>query len=386
MRQAYRDEAMTKPIVSALIDTYNQGRYVEQALVSVMEQGLSPSELEIVVVDDGSTDNTPAIIQKFLPRVRYIRKKNGGQASAFNAAIPETHAPMVAFLDADDWWAPGKLRAVLDTFERNPGIAAVGHGLFEVRGDEAPDEFVVPRQTCRIDLATEDAARLSDVGGYFLGTSRLAVRRAVLDRILPIPEELLFCGDAPILVLALALGGAILLDQPLCYYRLHSDNLWEFKTNDPVKLRRKYEILACYLQMIPRRLAEAGVPQEVIDVFLQREREDIGTLPASHRWRQPRCGLFAPRRRVFVRQYKNPTLGYVLFKRLVAAAALVLPARRFYQLHDWYGRRNLKRLRGMIGNAELAHPQTFVQRRKITPGPPSNAPEVVCVHRGAQSD
>jgi len=385
MRQAYRDEAMTKPIVSALIDTYNQGRYVEQALVSVMEQGLSPSELEIVVVDDGSTDNTPAIIQKFLPRVRYIRKKNGGQASAFNAAIPETHAPMVAFLDADDWWAPGKLRAVLDTFERNPGIAAVGHGLFEVRGDEAPDEFVVPRQTCRIDLATEDAARLSDVGGYFLGTSRLAVRRAVLDRILPIPEELLFCGDAPIMVLALALGGAILLDQPLCYYRLHPDNLWEFKTNDPAKLRRKYEILACYLQMIPRRLAEAGVSQEVIDVFLQREREDmeryqLRTVGGS------RLRTFRTEMQSFRSAYKNPTLGYVLFKRLVAAAALVLPARRFYQLHDWYGRRNLKRLRGMIGNAELAHPQAFVQRRKITPGPPSNAPEVVCVHRGAQSD
>jgi len=101
MRQAYRDEAMTKPIVSALIDTYNQGRYVEQALVSVMEQGLSPSELEIVVVDDGSTDNTPAIIQKFLPRVRYIRKKNGGQASAFNAAIPETHARGPGYVRAE---------------------------------------------------------------------------------------------------------------------------------------------------------------------------------------------------------------------------------------------------------------------------------------------
>ena len=376
---------MTNPIVSALIDTYNQGRYVEQALVSVMEQGLSPSELEIVVVDDGSTDNTPAIIQKFLPRVRYIRKKNGGQASAFNAAIPETHAPIVAFLDADDWWAPGKLRAVLDTFEQNPGIAAVGHGLFEVRGDEAPDEFVVPRQTCQIDLATEDAARLSDVGGYFIGTSRLAVRRVVLDRILPIPEELVFCGDAPIMVLALALGGAILLDQPLGYYRLHSDNLWEFKANDPEKLRRKYEILACYLEMIPRRLAEAGVSQEIIDVFLQREREDL----ERHQLRTvggSRLRTFRTEMQSFRSAYKNPTLGYVLFKRLVAAAALVLPTRRFYQLHDWYGRRNLKRLRGLIGNAELAHPQAFVQRRKITPGPPSDAPEVACVHRGAQSD
>ncbi|HVA17640.1 MAG TPA: glycosyltransferase family 2 protein, partial [Candidatus Dormibacteraeota bacterium] len=106
------------PLVSALIDTYNQERFIEQALVSVLEQGLSPSELEIVVVDDGSTDNTASLVAKFAPRVRYIRKKNGGQASAFNAAIPETNAPIVSFLDADDWWAPGKLRAVLDAFQQ----------------------------------------------------------------------------------------------------------------------------------------------------------------------------------------------------------------------------------------------------------------------------
>src|SRR5579863_5771968 len=117
---------MTMPLVSALIDTYNQEHFIEQAIVSVLEQGLSPSELEIVVVDYGSTDNTASLVAKFAPRVRYIHKKNGGQVSAFNAAIPETHAPIVAFLDADDWWAPGKLRAVLDAFAQNPDIAAVG--------------------------------------------------------------------------------------------------------------------------------------------------------------------------------------------------------------------------------------------------------------------
>ena len=84
-----------KPTVTALVDTFNHERYIEQALVSVLEQGLSASELEIVVVDDGSTDRTPSIIQKFLPRVKYLRKKNGGQASAFNAAFPEISGQMV---------------------------------------------------------------------------------------------------------------------------------------------------------------------------------------------------------------------------------------------------------------------------------------------------
>ena len=56
-----------------------------------LEQGLSPEELEIVAVDDGSTDKTPSIIQKFVPRLKHVRKKNGGQASAFNARFAEAH-------------------------------------------------------------------------------------------------------------------------------------------------------------------------------------------------------------------------------------------------------------------------------------------------------
>lgn len=93
-----------KPLITALVDTCNHERYIEQALVSVLEQGLSPSELEIVVVDDGSADRTPEIIQKFLPRVKYLREKNRGQASAFNAGFLEAHGQFVALQDCDDCW------------------------------------------------------------------------------------------------------------------------------------------------------------------------------------------------------------------------------------------------------------------------------------------
>ena len=90
---------MTTPHISVLIDTYNHERFLEQAIVSVLEQDFPASEIEIVLVDDGSTDSTPSIVEKFLPQLRYIRKKNGGQASAFNLAIPELRGSIVAFLD-----------------------------------------------------------------------------------------------------------------------------------------------------------------------------------------------------------------------------------------------------------------------------------------------
>src|SRR6202521_2465444 len=120
---------MSKPCVSVLIDTYNHERFIEQAITSVLDQDMSMADVEIVVVDDGSTDRTPEIVRKFEPRVRLLRKPNGGQASAFNTGIPECHGEIIAFLDGDDWWAPGKLRRVLAAMESDPESGIVGHGV-----------------------------------------------------------------------------------------------------------------------------------------------------------------------------------------------------------------------------------------------------------------
>lgn len=99
---------------SVLIDTYNHERFIEKAIVSVLEQDFPAADRDIIVVDDGSTDRTSEIVRRFEPRVRYIRKENGGQASAFNAGIPECRGEIIAFLDGDDYWLPGKLSRVAE--------------------------------------------------------------------------------------------------------------------------------------------------------------------------------------------------------------------------------------------------------------------------------
>ena len=185
---------MNIPLITALIDTYNHGKYIEQALTSVMEQGLSPSELEIVVVDDGSTDKTPAIIQKFAPRVRHIRKRNGGQASAFNAGFAEARGELVALLDGDDWWAPGKLVAVAGAFARNPEVQAVGHGHYKFFEETGELQICVPSASIRVDLTSPDAVR----SWLFLLMGALTVRRRVFEWIAPIPEEMRFMADSAI--------------------------------------------------------------------------------------------------------------------------------------------------------------------------------------------
>src|ERR1700690_2367963 len=124
-----------KPKDTVLIETYKYERFLEEAIVSVLEQDFPRADVDILVVDDGSTDRTPEIVRKFQPPVRVLRKTNGGQASAFNAGIPETRGEIVAFLDGDDWWAKAKLSVVMEYLACRPHIGLLGHGIYEIDSD-----------------------------------------------------------------------------------------------------------------------------------------------------------------------------------------------------------------------------------------------------------
>ena len=345
---------MTKPTVSALIDTYNHERYIEQAIVSVLEQDFPASDMEILVVDDGSTDRTPEIVHKFAPRVRLLRKKNGGQASAFNAGIAATDAPIVAFLDADDWWVPGKLSAVISALEREPEAAGVGHGYYEFHEATEETRICAPRETKFLSLTTPDAAHEALLAWGRLLTSAFTVRRKTLDRITPIPESLFFCADAPIALAAMA-GGARLLKEPLCYYRRHSDNLDAVDPKNTAKLRRKCEMNERMFQLLERQLVRLDVPSESIAALLYPPwtdaiRLNLRTCGGS------RLRAFKTEMQSFRSEVKNPTMGYLLFKYgIVGPATLLLPPRRFYQARDWYAKRNLRRFReGFCGPSTVS--------------------------------
>lgn len=264
-----------KPLITALVDTYNHERYIEQALVSVLQQGLSPSELEIVVVDDGSTDKTPSIIQKFAPRVKHLRKKNGGQASAFNAGFAESRGEIIALLDGDDWWASGKLGAAIEVLEKNPALAAVGHGFYQVREDGTPIATVSLKSACQADLSSATAARSAWKVRQFLGGSMICVRPEVLKRMGPIPEQLFFSADIFVFNAALALGGAFVLEKPLCYYRLHSENLFAIRSDDLPKIRRRNEILEVSVKTTPPLLAKLGVSERVIRAAVRADEISV---------------------------------------------------------------------------------------------------------------
>src|SRR5271170_6820100 len=151
---------MALPLITALIDTCNHERFIERAISSVLEQDIPQDGLEILVVDDGSTDRTAEIAEKFAPRVRLLRKKNGGQGSAFNLGVPHARGEYVALLDGDDWWAPAKLGTVLETFAQHPEIGTIGHGFFHADDEDRAFERVAPLASEHLDFTSlENIAR-----------------------------------------------------------------------------------------------------------------------------------------------------------------------------------------------------------------------------------
>jgi glycosyltransferase involved in cell wall biosynthesis len=347
---------MTKPRVSVLIDTHNHERYVEQAIVSVLEQDFPAGDMEVVVVDDGSTDRTPEIVRKFGPQVRLLTKKNGGQASAFNLAIPELRGEIVSFLDGDDWFAPGKLSAVMSALEEHPGVTAVGHGYYEFH--EGTDEIrvCVPAKPQLLHLATPEAADEALHAWRFLLPSALAVRRRILDRIMPIPEVLVFCADTPIQIGSMA-GGVLLLAQPLLYYRHHSANLRATGTESTARRRRGIEMNELAFELALPLLARLGVPSEsaralIYPAWVHINREELATFGGS------RLKALRTEMRSFLWSAQKPGFSYRLFKYFVVApAALTLPPRLFYKVREWYARGKLRSIRKRLAKSSASERQ-----------------------------
>jgi len=268
-----------KPYASILIDTYNHEKFIEQAIVSVLEQDFPESDREIVVVDDGSTDSTGEIVRKFEPRVRYLHKQNGGQGSAFNVGIPECRGEVVAFLDGDDWWVREKLSRVAPVLAGNPEVGMVGHGTITMLPDGR--EFTeVLREGHRLSLRSVEGARMFRTRKAFLGT-RTTIRASILRKLLPVPETIRIEADEFVFTMAAALGEVQILGEALFFYRLHVGNLYSQHGFNEASVRRKHESIEQLARSLRERLRGVGVGEEAVAIVVEAVQVEADQLRLS---------------------------------------------------------------------------------------------------------
>lgn len=132
--------------ISVIMPLYNTERYVSAALESIFAQTLAPAE--IMVVDDGSTDGSAAVVQRFLPHLRYHWQPQSGAAAALNTAVRLAQGDFLAVLDADDLWLPTKLAEQKAAFDADPDLALVFGGVEQFRSPEfySPGQAIPPTE------------------------------------------------------------------------------------------------------------------------------------------------------------------------------------------------------------------------------------------------
>ncbi len=124
---------MKTPLVSAIIPNYNYSQYLREAIESVL--GQTYSKLEIIVVDDGSEDNSRQIIKSYADKIKPIFQQNQGVAAARNRGVAESNGEYIAFLDADDAWLPEKIEKQVELLISNPELGLVYVNVMEIDGE-----------------------------------------------------------------------------------------------------------------------------------------------------------------------------------------------------------------------------------------------------------
>jgi glycosyltransferase involved in cell wall biosynthesis len=243
------------PKVTVLIDTYNYAHFVGRAIESALHQEYAGPPLDVLVVDDGSSDNTSEVVRRFGRRVRYIPKDNGGQASALNVGFRAAEGDIVCLLDADDYFYPGKVQLVADTFCRRPLVGLVYNefDIVDFSGLSLGKQYPEPTWTGhRVPLSSVPNQLQSLI---LLGhpwtciTSAMSVRRSVVAN-LTVPEDVF--THSPDLFLGLVmpfLAEVAIIETPVTAYVYHGENVGLFRSS--TQNRAMYERqMSCIRQFV----------------------------------------------------------------------------------------------------------------------------------------
>ena len=233
-------------LVSVVIATFNMGRYLPQAVQSVLSQ--TYSNVEILIIDDGSTDDTAQIIRRWdqHERVRVYRQSNGGQAQARNRGVALSKGRYVAFLDADDEWLSHKLSRQMPLFA-NPQVGVV-YSEYECMDGEGR---ALPKPPTRMYRGRVTAALLID---NFVSFQTAVVRRECLERHGAFDESVRMGDDYDLWLRLSAHYEFDFIPQPTARYRVWSGQMSK-------NYRRRYEsairTMRCFLEHNPG-LVSAG--------------------------------------------------------------------------------------------------------------------------------
>ncbi len=206
-------------LITAVIPTYNAARFVVEAVESALDQ--RDVNVEVIVVDDGSTDDTENRLAPFRDRIKYIQQKNSGPSVARNRGIREAHGDFIAFLDADDRWLPHKSARQLDIFSKNAKAGLVHSDIFVYH--QATGE----QKTGMASRTTFTGRCYTQIfWGHCVVPSASMIRKSVFDKVGLFDESIRGPSfeDQDLWLRIARVFEFDLVAEPLIIYRMHENN------------------------------------------------------------------------------------------------------------------------------------------------------------------
>lgn len=222
------------PYVSIIINNYNYDRFLAEAIDSALNQ--TYSNVEVIVVDDGSIDNSREIIASYGDRIIPILQPNGKQAAAFNSGFARSKGDVIIFLDSDDYLFPHTVEQIVSIWQ--PELAKVHYRLEVVDTVGKSLGYSSPQGTSPLAQG-EVWKNILDQGGYTsTPTSGNALSRSALEKIFPIPDAYKLTADDYLSYQVPFYGNVGAIEEPLGAYRIHDSNQWALSTVTAAKFQR----------------------------------------------------------------------------------------------------------------------------------------------------
>ena len=281
--RATNEEAGT-PLVSIVVNNYNYGRFLWEAIDSAL--GQTYPHCEVIVVDDGSRDNSREVIAGYRELIIPVLKENGGQASAFNAGFAASAGELILFLDSDDMLEPEAIETVVREWRDG-----YGRVFFPLRIIDASGKI-------QVGMVGGTKSPTPIMGPFCYGspTSGNVFSRRVLERIMPVPEpDWRVNADYYLNSASLPYGGAVRLAEPLGRYRVHGTNNYYASHDELSSFRERIRLdLKLYESMFRLTDGKIGSLEHWLGTSPQhwiRRIKSLRESPQDHPWPDTFAGL-----------------------------------------------------------------------------------------------
>jgi glycosyltransferase involved in cell wall biosynthesis len=277
-----RSPPVPPPLVSIVIDNYNYGRFIATAIRSAL--GQTYERVEVVVVDDGSTDDSRSVIDGFGDRVRKIYRENGGQSAAFVSGYAAARGEIVFFLDSDDALHAEAAAEVVKRFA--PEVSKVQFALATVDANGKFQGNIFPNFPHGLAAEAILAEALRTALYPCPPTSGNAYARWFLEKVMPVPK-VLAGADGPLNTVAPLYGKVLTIDRPLAWYRVHGQNDGAQKTLAAEKFARFIRHDQDRAEFLRTHAARLGItldgdPLERAILHLQYRMASLVLRPEAH--------------------------------------------------------------------------------------------------------